>query len=47
MTQADVAGKCDIAVPYLSQIESGKRKASAEVLKKLAATLGVSVDDLI
>jgi DNA-binding XRE family transcriptional regulator len=47
MSLSDVAEKCGIAKPYLSQIETGKRKASADVLKKLAVALGVSVDDLI
>jgi DNA-binding XRE family transcriptional regulator len=46
MTQVDLAGQCDIAVPYLSQIENGKRKASAAVLRKLAEALSVSMDDL-
>lgn len=46
-TQAEIAEKCGIAVPYLSQIESGKRRASTEVLKKLASALNVSVDDLL
>jgi DNA-binding XRE family transcriptional regulator len=47
MTLADVADKCGIATPYLSQIETGKRNASADVLKKLADALAVAVDDLI
>jgi DNA-binding XRE family transcriptional regulator len=47
MTLAAVAERCGIAVPYLSQIETGKRKASSDVLKKLAEALAVSVDDLI
>jgi DNA-binding XRE family transcriptional regulator len=47
MTLADIAKKCGIAMPYLSQIETGKRKASADVLKKLAGALAVSIDDLI
>ena len=43
-TLADAAG---IAVPYLSQIETRKREPSTDVLKRLAAALRVSVDDLI
>ena len=46
LTQAKLAKCCDIAVPYLSQIETGKRQASSAVLKKLAAALGVAMDDL-
>ena len=47
LSGSEIAERCGIAAPYLSQIETGKRKASAEVLKKLAEALGVSVDDLI
>ena len=35
LTQGELAGKAGIAPPYLSQIEAGSRKGSAEVLKKL------------
>jgi hypothetical protein len=47
VTLKAIAERCAITVPYLSQIETGKRHASAEVLKKLAEALGVTVDDLI
>jgi predicted transcriptional regulator len=47
LTQAQLAQRCRIAVPYLSQIETGKRQASSVVLKKLASALAVTVDDLI
>lgn len=46
-TQQQLAEKVGISVPFLSQIESGKRKASVGVLVKLAAALRVDVDDLI
>jgi DNA-binding XRE family transcriptional regulator len=47
MTMAVLAARSGIAIPYLSQIETGKRKAGIEVLKKLAEVLAVTVDDLI
>ncbi len=47
MTQRVLAEKCGVAVPYLSQIETGKRRPSTDVVKKIADALSVSVDDLI
>jgi DNA-binding XRE family transcriptional regulator len=47
LTLKEVADKCGIAIPYLSQIETGKRTASVDVVKKVAAALAVSVDLLI
>jgi DNA-binding XRE family transcriptional regulator len=47
MTQQELAEKCGVAVPYLSQIETGKRHPSTDVIKKIADALSVSVDDLI
>jgi transcriptional regulator with XRE-family HTH domain len=34
-------------VPYLSQLESGKRGGSAEVLAAIAKALGLSLDDIV
>lgn len=45
-TQAQLAKRCGIAVPYLSQIEMGKRQPSSAVLKGLALALGITMDDL-
>ncbi len=47
MTQTELAGKADISVPYLSQLETNKRKGSAEVLSAIAEALGVTLDDII
>lgn len=47
LSQKALADAVGIAVPYLSQIEGRKREPSTEVLKKLAAALGVTVDALI
>lgn len=46
LTQAKLAQACGISVPYLSQIEDGKRNASLDVMKRLSMALGVSVDEL-
>jgi transcriptional regulator with XRE-family HTH domain len=47
LTQQQLAGSAGISVPFLSQIERGKRKASVGVLVKIALILQVDVDDLI
>ena len=47
MTAAALAAKAGIARPYLTQMETGKRDGTVETLRRLAAALRVSVDDLI
>jgi DNA-binding XRE family transcriptional regulator len=47
MTQQQVAEKAGISKPYLSQLESGQRKGTTEVLSGLAKALGVSLEDLV
>ncbi len=47
MTQQQLAEIAEISVPFLSQIETGKRKPSTKVLAVLAKTLQVTVDDLL
>lgn len=47
LTQGQLAGLAAISIPYLSQIESGKRKASTRVMIALAKALRVKVDDLV
>jgi DNA-binding XRE family transcriptional regulator len=47
LTQRQLAEAAGISVPYLSQIESGKRTGSAEVLAAIARELGLSLDDLV
>lgn len=41
-----LAGKAQISAAYLSQIESGQRDGSFETMRKIAAALNVSLDDL-
>jgi len=47
LTQQQVAEAAGISVPYLSQIESGKRKGSAEVLTAIANALSLDLDDVV
>jgi len=47
LTQQQLAEAAGISVPYLSQIESGKRQGSAEVLAAIARELGLSLDDIV
>ena len=47
LTQQQLADRARISKPYLSQLESGKRSGSTEVLSALAEALGVSLDDLV
>ncbi|MFF8801069.1 MULTISPECIES: helix-turn-helix domain-containing protein [unclassified Methylobacterium] len=46
LSGAALAKKAGIAQAYLSQIETGAREGSIETYGKLAAALGVSLDDL-
>jgi DNA-binding XRE family transcriptional regulator len=47
LTQQQLAEAAGISIPYLSQIEVGKRKGGAEVLAALARALRVSLDDIV
>ena len=42
-----LAGLAGLSGGYLSQIETGKRDGTVESFKRLAAALGVSLDDLV
>ena len=46
LTQAELAEAASISIPYLSQIEARRRRPSTSVLHRLAARLGVTIDDL-
>lgn len=46
LTQKKLADAAGISVPYLSQLETGKRKGSLEVYSAIAAALGVTLDDI-
>ena len=47
MSQTALASKAGISRQYLCQIESGQRKGSGSVLKKIASVLDIDVDLLI
>lgn len=47
LTQQQIADTAGISKPYLSQLETGQRKGTAEVLAAIARALNVSLDDLI
>lgn len=45
-SQKELAESVGISVPYLSQLETGKRKGSLKVLTAIAKSLGVSLEDI-
>jgi len=47
LSQQTLAGAVGISSSYLSQLETGKRTGTAEVLSAIAAKLMVDLDDLI
>jgi DNA-binding XRE family transcriptional regulator len=47
LTAAALAKQAGIASAYLSQIETGKREGTVETYRRLAAALGITLDDLI
>ncbi len=47
LTQQQLAETAGISVPYLSQLETGKRKGSIEVLTVIVKTLKLSLDDIV
>jgi DNA-binding XRE family transcriptional regulator len=47
MTVSELAEAVGISQPYLSEIETGKKTGSVDVLKRIAAVLEVDLDDLV
>ena len=47
MTQQELAEAAGISKSYLSQIESGKRTGTAEVLAGIAGALDLTLDDIV
>jgi DNA-binding XRE family transcriptional regulator len=47
MSQQEVAESAGISVPYLSQLETNKRRGSLEVLSAIAKVLKVSIDNVL
>jgi DNA-binding XRE family transcriptional regulator len=47
LSQSQLAKAAGISIAYLSQLETGKRKGSTEVLSALAKILELSLDDVV
>ena len=47
LTAVDLAARVGISPAYLSQIETGARESSLDVMRRIAGTLGVTIDDLV
>jgi DNA-binding XRE family transcriptional regulator len=47
MSATALAEKANIAQPFLSQLETGKREGTVETLRKSAASLSLTIDDLV
>jgi transcriptional regulator with XRE-family HTH domain len=46
-TLADVARTARMSMPYLSEVERGRKEASSEVLAAVCAALGIDLSDLL
>ncbi len=46
MTGRDLADAVDVRQSYISQIETGKREGSIDLHRRIAAALGITLDDL-
>lgn len=47
LTLPEMASRTGLSAPYLSQIETGKRRGTLDALKPIAEALGVQIDDLV
>ncbi|GAB4504971.1 MAG: helix-turn-helix transcriptional regulator [Anaerolineales bacterium] len=47
LTQQQLADQAGMSKPYLSQIETGKRRGTTEILTAIAKALDISLDDLV
>ncbi|MDP9791810.1 transcriptional regulator with XRE-family HTH domain [Catenuloplanes nepalensis] len=46
-TLQDVARDADVSLPYLSEIERGRKEASSEILAAICRALGIGLGDLL
>jgi transcriptional regulator with XRE-family HTH domain len=46
-TLADVAQAARVSMPYLSEVERGRKEASSEVLAAICESLGIDLSDLL
>jgi DNA-binding XRE family transcriptional regulator len=47
LSQEEVAESAGISVPYLSQLETNKRRGSVEVLSAIAKALKISIENVV
>ena len=47
LSQRALAAEADVSVPYLSEIEAGRKPGSARTLAALAEVLGVTIEELL
>ena len=47
MTQAQLAEAADLSVPYISNVERGKKRVSLDALPRISRALDVTVDQLL
>jgi DNA-binding XRE family transcriptional regulator len=47
MTQINLAKLANVSQPTIAQIETGQRTGTAEILKRLASSLNVDIDDIV
>ena len=47
LSQSELAEKCHCSQQFIQMVETGKRTPSLYVAKRIAAALGVTVDELI
>lgn len=46
-TLSDVAGEASVSMPYLSELERGRKEASSEILAAICAALDIDLSDLL
>ncbi len=47
ITQEDLSFFTGISIPYISEIEHGKKRPSLEIIVSIADALGITVDELL
>ena len=47
ISQAELAERIDMSVPYISHVETATKKANLTVLVRIADVLGITVDTLL
>lgn len=47
LSQRELAGRAGLSQAYIAQIETGRRRGTVDVYRRLADALGVEIDDLV